>query len=108
MDFLFPKRDKTQSMEAFEKFKGLFMPLEDVSDLGWQLLCSARLFRSHCWSCECSSTRVHFVHQTSLTKSLLPVKGKRREAALCPYDAEVSVVLSGVVVLQLLSWLPAG
>ena len=51
---------------------------------------------------------VRFVHQTSLTKSLMPVKGKHREAALCPCDAEVSLMLSGVVMLHLLSWLPAG
>lgn len=51
---------------------------------------------------------VHFVHQISLTKSLVPVKGNHREAALCPCDAEVSVMLSGELMLHLLSWLPAG
>lgn len=51
---------------------------------------------------------VHVVHQTSLTRSLVPVKDKHREAALCPCDAEVSVMLSGVLMLHLLSWLPAG
>lgn len=55
-----------------------------------------------------SMLEVHFVQQTSLTKSLVPVKGKLREAALCPCDAEVFVMLSGVFMLHLLSWLPAG
>lgn len=55
-----------------------------------------------------SMLEVHFVHQTSLTKSLVPVKGKHRGTALCPCDAEVSVMLSGVFILHLLSWLPTG
>lgn len=55
-----------------------------------------------------SVLEVHFVHQTALTKSLMPVKGKHSEAAGCPCDAEVSLMLSGVVMLHLLSWLPAG
>lgn len=35
-------------------------------------------------------------------------KGQTSEAARCPCDTEVSLMLSGVVMLHLLSWLPDG
>lgn len=51
---------------------------------------------------------VRLVHQTSLTRRLRPVKGRHREVTPCPCDAEVPLMLDGVVMLHLLSWLPAG